>query len=214
MALSSTRAVGPMSTSCSTASRWGVRQLLRAAKADKTGRIRLLGIDVPMKETIGQELFTVRERIAQGHNAKLVSDEDADYLLATAWYNDLSAEEAEAKANEYGATVLSAADTPKRIYHRTSTSGLQSILKGGIVPGAKRSGRSHGYFSSYRLNDARYQSGMRSNMPVEIAIDTMKAMAAGCEFFVTDSDGTLTRNTLPPDCIISAVDTSKKDQPL
>ena len=46
-------------------------------------------------------------------------------------------------------------------------------------------------------------------MPVEIAIDTFKAMAAGCEFFVTDSDGTLTRNTVPPDCIVSAVDTSK-----
>ena len=51
-------------------------------------------------------------------------------------------------------------------------------------------------------------------MPVEIAIDTFKAMAAGCEFFVTDSDGTLTHNTVPPDCIVSAVDTSKKDQPL
>ena len=51
-------------------------------------------------------------------------------------------------------------------------------------------------------------------MPVEITIDTFKAMAAGCEFFVTDSDGTLTRNTVPPDCIVSAVDTSKKDQPL
>ena len=51
-------------------------------------------------------------------------------------------------------------------------------------------------------------------MPVEIAIDTFKAMAAGCEFFVTDSDGTLTRNTVPPDCIVSAVDTTKKDQPL
>ena len=41
--------------------RWGVRvrQLLRAAKADKKGRIRLLGIDAPVKETIGQELFPV-----------------------------------------------------------------------------------------------------------------------------------------------------------
>ena len=51
--------------------RWGVRQLLRAAKADKKGRIRLLGIDVPMKETIGQDLFPVRIRIAQGHNERL-----------------------------------------------------------------------------------------------------------------------------------------------
>ncbi|CAE7942322.1 unnamed protein product, partial [Symbiodinium sp. KB8] len=113
--------------------------------ADKKGRLRLLGIDVPMKETIGQPLFPVRIRIAQGHNSRLVDNEEADYLLATAWYSNLDTEEAE------------------------------------------------------------------SNMPVEIAIDTFKAMAAGCEFFVTDSDGTLTRNTVPPDCIVSAVDTTKKD---
>ena len=194
--------------------RWGVRQLLRAAKADKKGRIRLLGIDVPMKETIGQDLFPVRVRIAQGHNERLVSNEEADYLLATTWYSNLDADEAEVRSSEFGVTVLSAADTPKKIYHRTTASGLQSILKGGIIPGAKRSGRAHGYFSSYRLNDARYQSGMRSNMPIEITIDTFKAMASGCEFFTTDSDGTLTRNTVPPECIISAVDTSKKDQPL
>ncbi|CAE7666205.1 kptA, partial [Symbiodinium microadriaticum] len=193
---------------------WGVRQLLRAAKADKKGRIRLLGIDVPMKETIGQDLFPVRVRIAQGHNQRLVSSEEADYLLATTWYSNLDADEAQARSSEFGVTVLSAADTPKKLYHRTTASGLQSILKGGIIPGAKRSGRAHGYFSSYRLNDARYQSGMRSNMPIEIAIDTFKAMASGCEFFTTDSDGTLTRNTVPPDCIISAVDASKKDQPL
>ena len=55
---------------------------------------------------------------------------------------------------------------------------------------------------------------MRSNMPVEITIDTLKAIAAGCEFFVTDSDGTLARSLIPPECIISAVDTSKKDLPL
>ena len=42
--------------------RWGVRQLLRAAKADKRGRIRLQGIDIPMRETIGQPLFPVRIR--------------------------------------------------------------------------------------------------------------------------------------------------------
>ena len=194
--------------------RWGIRQLLRAAKADKKGRIRLLGIDVPMKETIGQDLFPVRVRIAQGHNERLVDNDEADYLLATAWYSNLDSDEAVSRSSAYGVTVLSSEDTPKRIYHRTTTSGLESILKSGIVPGAKKSGRAHGYFSSYRLNDARYQSGMRSNMPVEIAIDTFKAMGAGCEFFVTDSDGTLTRSTVPPDCIVSAVDTSKNDQPL
>ena len=121
--------------------RWGVRQLLRAAKADKKGRIRLLGIDVPMKETIDQDLFPVRIRIAQGHNARLVNSEEADYLLATAWYSNLDKEEAESRSSAFGVTVLSAADTPKRIYHRTTASGLESILKGGIIPGAKKSGR-------------------------------------------------------------------------
>ena len=33
--------------------RWGIRQLLRAAKADKKGRIRLQGIDIPMREAMG-----------------------------------------------------------------------------------------------------------------------------------------------------------------
>ena len=192
--------------------RWGIRQLLRAAKADKKGRIRLLGIDVPMKETIGQDLFPVRIRIAQGHNERLVDNDEADYLLATAWYSNLDNDEAVSKRiwcrSPFGRRH------PEAHLPSHDHSGLESILKSGIVPGAKKSGRAHGYFSSYRLNDARYQSGMRSNMPVEIAIDTFKAMAAGCEFFVTDSDGTLTRNTVPPDCIVSAVDTSKKDQPL
>ena len=58
--------------------RWGIRQLLRAAKADKKGRIRMQGIDVPMKDTIGQPLFPVRIRVSQGHNRKLVGDTDAD----------------------------------------------------------------------------------------------------------------------------------------
>ena len=62
--------------------RWGVRQLLRAAKADKKGRIRLLGINVPMRETIGQPLFPVRVRIAQGHSAKLVSPQRGTAISA------------------------------------------------------------------------------------------------------------------------------------
>ncbi|CAE7823944.1 kptA, partial [Symbiodinium necroappetens] len=98
-----------------------------------------------------------------------------------------------ARSSEYGVTVLSAEETPKKLFHRTSASGMQRILKGGIVPGAKCSGRAHCYFSAYRLDEA---------------------IAAGCEFFVTDSDGTLTRSLIPPECIISAVDTSKKDLPL
>ena len=93
-----------------------------------------------MKETIGQELFPVRIRIAQGHSERLVSSEEADYLLATAWYSNLSPDEAEAKSSEFGVTVLSAADTPKRIYHRTTASGLESILRGGCYPWSQEVG--------------------------------------------------------------------------
>ena len=39
-------------------------------------------------------------------------------------------------------------------------------------------------------------------------------MEAGCEFFVTETEGVLARGTIPPSCIISAVDTTKKDLPL
>ena len=60
----------------------------------------------------------MRIRIAQGHNERLVSSEEADYLLATAWYSNLDTEEAESRSSAFGVTVLSAADTPKRIHHR------------------------------------------------------------------------------------------------
>ncbi|CAE7856574.1 unnamed protein product [Symbiodinium necroappetens] len=60
---------------------WGIRQLLRATKADNKGSIGLLGIDVPMKETIGPPLFPVRMRVSQGHNDHIVEDEDTDLFL-------------------------------------------------------------------------------------------------------------------------------------
>ena len=129
-----------------------------------------------MKETIGQPLFPVRIRIAQGHNARLVNSEEADYLLATAWYSNLNQEEAEARSSEFGVTVsFGRRPLPNRIYHRTTVSGLESI-SGRCNPRCQEIGPGTLLFLSYRLNDARYQSGMRSNMPVEIAIDTFKAM--------------------------------------
>ena len=87
-------------------------------------------------------------------------------------------------SNDKGVIVTSRDDTPKTLYHRTSQQGLKSILASGIVPGAENSGRAH-----CCLDDAAYKSGMRSNMPIEIAIDNMKGTAAGCEFFVTNRTG-------------------------
>ncbi|CAE7337449.1 kptA, partial [Symbiodinium sp. CCMP2456] len=208
--------VGPMWTRCSTDVAAPVgEQLLRAAKADKKGRIRLLGIDVPMHETIGQPLFPVRVRISQGHNEKLVGNNpDADLFLATKFLSTLSKEEAEEQSSIRGVTVLPKEDTPTKLYHRTNEKGMRGIIRDGMVPGSARSNRAHNYLSPYRLNDAKYMGGMRSNQPIEMVIDTIRAIEAGCTFFITETDGVLTRDTIPPDCIVSAIDTSQKDKPL
>ncbi|CAE7778417.1 unnamed protein product [Symbiodinium sp. CCMP2592] len=189
--------------------RWGVRQLLHAAKANNKGRIRLLGIDVPMKDTLGQPLFPVRVRMAQGHNQKLIGNNpDADFFLATRFYSGLSQDDAELQSSVKGVTVLSREDTPAKLYHRTNERGMKGILRDGMIAGSARSDRSHNYLSPYRLDDTNCKSGMRSNQPIELAIDTQRAIAAGCVFFVTETDGVLTRD------ILSAVDTSKKNLPL
>ena len=57
-------------------------------------------------------------------------------------------------------------------------------------------------------------SGMRSTQPIEVTIDPAKAMQAGCEFFVTETEGVLTRGIIPPSAVITAVDTTKKDLPI
>ncbi|CAE7314988.1 unnamed protein product [Symbiodinium sp. CCMP2592] len=195
--------------------RWGVRQLLRAAKADNKGRIRLLGINVPMKDTLGQPLFPVRVRMAQGHNSKLIGNNpDADFFLATRFYSGLSEVDADLQSSVRGVTVLSREDTPSKLYHRTNEKGMKGILRDGMIAGSARSDRSHNYLSPYRLDDTNYKSGMRSNQPIELTIDTQRAIAAGCVFFVTETDGVLTRDNVPPDCVLSAADTSKKNLPL
>ena len=67
--------------------------------------------------------------------------------------------------------------------------GMSGILQSGMAPGAAKSDRSHSYLSAARLNDASYKSGMRSTQPIEITIDPIKAMEAGCEVFVTEVEG-------------------------
>ncbi|CAE7400470.1 NLRC3 [Symbiodinium sp. CCMP2592] len=132
------------------------------------------------------------------HNQKLIGNNpDADFFLATRFYSGLSQ-----------------TDSPAKLYHRTNERGMKGILRDGMIPGSARSDRSHNYLSPYRLDDTNYKSGMRSNQPIELAIDTQRAIAAGCVFFVTETDGVLTRDNVPPDCILSAVDTSKKNLPL
>ena len=194
--------------------RCGIRQILRAAKADKKGRIRLQGIDIPMRETIGQPLFPVRIRVSQGHNKKLVKDADTDLFLASRFYSLLDDSQAERMSSVKDVTVLPFNQVPKKLYHRTNERGMSGILQGGMIPGCAKSDWLKHYLSEVHIHDTSYKSWMRSNQPIEVTIDPTKAMEAGCESFVTETEGVLTRGTIPPSCVISAVDTTKKDLPL
>ena len=109
---------------------------------------------------------------------------DTDLFLATRFYSLLDASEAASQSSIKGVTVIPLGAVPKKIFHRTSQKGLAGILQGGMIPGSSRSDRSHNYLSE----DADYMSGMRSTQPIEVTIDPAKAMQAGCEFFVTETD--------------------------
>ena len=139
---------------------------------------------------------------------------DTDLFLATRFYSLLDASEAASQSSIKGVTVIPLGAVPKKIFHRTSQKGLAGILQGGMIPGSSRSDRSHNYLSEKRISDAAYMSGMRSTQPVEVTIDPAKAMQAGCEFFVNETEGVLTRGIIPPSAVITAVDTTKKDLPI
>ena len=143
--------------------------------------------------------------MSQEHNKKLAQDVDTDLFLATRFYSLLDDSEVRTHVSSVkGVTVL---PFNRVLYHRTNGRGMAGILQGGMIPGSAKSDRSHNYLSEVRLNDTSYKSDMRSNQPIEVTIDPIKAMEAGCEFFVTETEGVLTRGTIPPSCVISAVDT-------
>lgn len=89
---------------------------------------------------------------------------------------------------------------PKRIFHRTNANAAESILKYGIIPGGAggtESGRRHAFFSSCRVGEKGYISGMRADAPIEIAVDLPKAVECGVDFILTDSDAILTSQHVP-----------------
>ena len=94
---------------------------------------------------------------------------------------------------------------PKRIFHRTYPQAVESIIKYGLIPGGRglsESGRKHLFFSPLRVNETGYVSGVRADAPVEIAVDIGKAVAAGVDFILTDSDAILTANHIPNDTLL------------
>ncbi len=67
------------------------------------------------------------------------------------------------------------------------------------------SGRKHLFFSPLRVNETGYVSGVRADAPIEIAVDIEKAVAAGVDFILTDSDAILTANHIPNDTLLWVV---------
>ena len=147
-------------------------------------------------------------------DATRVKDADTDLFLASRFYSLLDDSQAERMSSVQGVTVLPFNQVPKKLYRRTNERGMSGILQGGMIPGCAKSDWLKNYLSEVHIHDTSYKSGMRSNQPIEVTIDPIQAMEAGCEFFVTETEGVLTRGTIPPSCVISAVDTTKKDLPL
>ena len=72
------------------------------------------------------------------------------------------------------------------------------------------SGRAHNYFAEKQITDEGYVSGVRAKRPIEIRVAMKEAVLAGIVFIKTASNGILTRDTIPPQFILSVEDTEKK----
>ena len=58
-----------------------------------------------------------------------------------------------------------------------------------MIPGH---GKDHCYFSGGPFEDEKVESGVHAKLPVEIVVDTKGMLEAGCEIFMTESEGFLT----------------------
>ena len=89
----------------------------------------------------------------------------------------------------------------------------KSILDDGLIPGGGErvsSGRAHNYFADRQISDEGYVLGVRAQRPIEIRVAMKEAVLAGTIFIKTASEGILTRDTIPPQFILSVEDTEKK----
>ncbi|CAE7208989.1 unnamed protein product [Symbiodinium microadriaticum] len=84
----------------------------------------------------------------------------------------------------------------------TTRDAAFSILADAMEPGHSGSGKAHNYFSGEPLDEASVKSGVRANLPIEIVFDTQEILQAGCEIFVTESDGFLTADGVPGHTIV------------
>ncbi|CAE7666482.1 unnamed protein product [Symbiodinium sp. KB8] len=164
----------------------GLGTLLEVMYHDNKGRFSYRGPINNDADTIGQPAFPVYVRCVHGHHENLASQFNVEEI-AVGWLSPYTTEE------------LDSFDDALREERP-------------IIPIDKShggSGKAHNYFSGEPLEAAKVKSGIRANLPIEIVFDTAEVLQAGCEVFVTESDGFLTADAVPGHTILFINDDSK-----
>ena len=159
-------------------------------------------------EAIGFSHCPIKIRAAQGHQASLMEGKNPTTLARIVYCKPEHHQFYESDLVQHGNTRM-----PKRISHRTTASAAESIIKFGVIPGGaggSESGRRHAFFSSTRVGESGYVSGVRADAPIEIAVDLPKAVESGVDFILTDSDAILTAQHVPNSALLWAIDDRNK----
>ncbi|CAE7438162.1 unnamed protein product, partial [Symbiodinium sp. CCMP2456] len=189
---------------------FGVGTFLELMCHDNKGRLSFRGPIDQAADTISQPAFSVYVRCVHGHHenlARTFGDED----IAVGWLS--ASTEAELierdEAVREDRPIIPLDKAPCRLYHRTTRDAAFSILSDSLIPGYGRSGKAHAYFSGTPLEDAKVKSGVRASLPIEITFDTKEVLDAGCEVFLTESEGYLTASPVPGHCVLFINDDAK-----
>ena len=181
----------------------GLGTLLEMACHDNKGRLSFKGPMDHTADTIGQPAFPVYIRCVHGHHENLARTFAAEEI-AVGWLSPYTSEDLDRFDNALREErpIIPIEKAPPRLYHRTTHDAAFSILADSLQPGFGGSGKAHCYFSGQPLEEAKTKAGVRANLPVEIVFDTAEVLAAGCEVFVTESEGFLTGDNVPGHCIL------------
>ena len=188
----------------------GLGTLLEVMYHDNKGRFSYRGPMDNNADTIGQPAFPVYVRCVHGHHENLASTFNVEEI-AVGWLSPYSTKELDAfdDALREERPIIPLDKAPTRLYHRTTHDAAFSILENAMLAGHGGSGKAHNYFSGEPLEAAKVKSGIRANLPIEIVFDTAEVLQAGCEVFVTESDGFLTADPVPGHTILFINDDSK-----
>ena len=66
---------------------WGVKQVVQMVAKDKICRVMLHSIDIIWKDATHPNLLGVLIRASSGYHAKIATNKDVDFSIATAFYS-------------------------------------------------------------------------------------------------------------------------------